>query len=168
MRSRTLRVPVKRSAIIAASVLWLAACPRPGDDGPEQTQSCTASTTVPTGDAKAFVGEPGTTPFKALAKGSVLTRHHGPQGGTHVYLDLLFYVNANAAGSWNVKSTFTRPGGEAESDDAYLRTCAGWNHVQNFRFVVDSLGDGSLQIAVAPSTNTKPEATTTPLDVTIR
>lgn len=159
---------MKRSVIIASSVLWLAACPRPGDDGPEQTQSCAPSTTVPTGDAKAFVGEPGATPFKALPSGSVLTRHHGPQGGTHVYLDLLFYVNANAAGSWNVKSTFTRTGGDPESDESYVRTCAGWNHVQNFRFEVDALGEGSLQVAVAPITNTKPEATTTPVNVTIR
>lgn len=158
---------MKFAVAVALGVVWLTACPGPsGDEGPEETQKCSATAGIPTGDGTVFVGQPGAATFTPLAKGAELSLESGPQGGTHVYLDVLFYWRA--PDTIAISKTLTRGADNVQRDRDFVRACVGWNHIQNHRFVVNGTGTGELVVGFGPESALEPLAKTAPLEVTVK
>jgi hypothetical protein len=154
-----------RTATAAALLLSLSACPGPSDDGPDQTQTCAASGPAGVGDAKVLVGEGGAASIAALPAGAKLMLQHGPQGGTHIYLDVMF--KTEASGRWTIDTRFTRGPNDEEYAQSVVTACAGWNHIQNLRFIVSAGGTGKLEVAARPLGSRDPalEASAEPITI---
>ena len=149
--------------------LFLAACgpPQQVDAIVPTTQTCTDAPDVPTHGLALLVGAGSSGAFVPLTPGTVLALQHGPQGGTHVYLDVLFH--ADAKGPWKITSHLARPSGSQEADTTVVDACVGWNRVNDVRFVLYAGGgDGDLDVRAAPTDGSSAELKTAPIAVSIR
>ena len=158
-----------RFIVAAALPLALTACSpaQRGDDPLPQTQKCATTPEVPTEGLALLVGYGNSSAFKPLVAGAELPLQHGPQGGTHVYIDVLFH--AETAGPWKIVPHLARPSGSQESDAAVVTACAGWNRVQNVRLVLSAGGgEGELDVTAAPIDGKTDALKSAPIAVSIR
>jgi hypothetical protein len=101
----------------------------------------------------------------AVSPGAKLTLQHGPQGGTHIYLDVMF--KTESSGRWTIDTRFTRGPNDEEYSQSVVTACAGWNHIQNLRFIVSAGGTGKLEVGVRPLGSRDPalEASAEPITI---
>jgi hypothetical protein len=159
---------VRPLQVLALGLFFLlAACGPQQQDAPVPvTQSCTAAPEIATAGLALVVGKGGTGTFVPLVAHDRLPLQHGSQGGTHVYIDLLFH--ADVAGAWKITSHLARPDGRQESDASVMTACAGWNRIDNLRFVLyGGGGEGDLDVRAVPIDGSAPELKTAPVAVTI-
>ena len=162
-----MQVTRRRTAMLAS--LLLAACgpPQQVDAIVPTTQKCATTPAVDTAGQALLVGIGGTGDFKTVTAGTELTLQHGPQGGTHIYLDVLFH--ADAAGPWKITSHLARPNGSQEADTTVVSACSGWNRIDDVRFVLYAGGgDGDLDVRAVPTDGSSPELKTAPVAVSIK